>query len=214
MSSTAPKASKEASNDPEIIDFESSDEDEFADALQNNEERDVKNRGPQPDEFSDVTSKSQKTDPDRPFEEFQDAVERADNDKEAVDDPANYDPDLNEAEKEDRDAERRVREEAMTEVEREELRKKAQDLKKAGNDLYLASDLDAAVRTYTEALDTCPLTFEEDRSVYFGNRSAAYVKMVRNQDGAHFPESLTIFYFSGKKGRRDRGLLRGSKIEP
>ena len=51
-------------------------------------------------------------------------------------------------------------------------------LKKEGNELYKEKENDAAVKKYSEALDKCPLTFVDDRAVFFANRAAAKVAMV------------------------------------
>ncbi len=62
------------------------------------------------------------------------------------------------------------------------MRTLAQQIKKAGNELYLKRESVEAVEKYTEALDTCPLCFKDDRAVFFANRAAARVTLASLED--------------------------------
>ncbi len=97
---------------------------------------------------------------------------------------------------------RRKREEAMTEEEREvrstgflyakfftiflncffffsqHLKSEAAALKKEGNELYGSDRSEEAIDKYTEALEKCPLSFQEERAVFAANRAAAKFRLV------------------------------------
>ena len=51
-------------------------------------------------------------------------------------------------------------------------------MKKSANELYISSQHKEAIAIYTEALDLCPLCFEEDRAILLSNRAAAKIKLV------------------------------------
>lgn len=56
------------------------------------------------------------------------------------------------------------------------MRSEAEALKNEGNKLFLASEFHNAMRTYTQALLTCPLAFDKDRAILYANRAAASIK--------------------------------------
>ena len=61
----------------------------------------------------------------------------------------------------------------------QDLLSQATALKNEGNDLYLKEENDSACQKYSQALDTCPLEFKEERAVFLSNRAAAKKAMVR-----------------------------------
>eukprot|EP00095_Tigriopus_kingsejongensis_P001839 maker-scaffold10_size831480-snap-gene-7.20 protein:Tk01839 transcript:maker-scaffold10_size831480-snap-gene-7.20-mRNA-1 annotation:"tetratricopeptide repeat protein 1" len=110
------------------------------------------------------------------FDEFHDAVREGEADKLKrpeipEDSPAAED------EREAADKLRQERENQMTDQEREENQNQALELKKSGNEFFLAGANEEAVEKYSEALDLCPLCFSEDRAVLYGNRAAARMRM-------------------------------------
>ena len=60
----------------------------------------------------------------------------------------------------------------------QERRQDAISMKKSANELYVSSQHKEAIAIYTEALDLCPLCFEEDRAILLANRAAAKIKLV------------------------------------
>ena len=65
----------------------------------------------------------------------------------------------------------------MTDEEKATKKSEAQDLKKKGNEFYLAGENEEAIREYNHALELCPLCFKEDRSILMANKAAALIKM-------------------------------------
>lgn len=51
------------------------------------------------------------------------------------------------------------------------------ELKKSGNELYLAGENLEAIKKYDQALETCPLLYKEDRAILLANKAAASIKM-------------------------------------
>ena len=64
----------------------------------------------------------------------------------------------------------------MTDEEKSAKKSQALDLKKQGNEFYLAGDNLEAIRVYDEALEICPLSFKEDRAILLSNKAAALIK--------------------------------------
>ena len=64
----------------------------------------------------------------------------------------------------------------MTDEEKSAKKSQALDLKKQGNEFYLAGDNLEAIRVYDEALEICPLCFKEDRAILLSNKAAALIK--------------------------------------
>ena len=65
---------------------------------------------------------------------------------------------------------------SMTDEEKSAKKSQALDLKKQGNEFYLAGDNLEAIRVYEEALEICPLYFKEDRAILLSNKAAALIK--------------------------------------
>ena len=166
--------------EPKIIDYDSdaSAEEEFSDAVEK----------PPVSESSNLTSEESRPCPGPSKSDFEvdwmkeDAAEEA-----AFKDAFETHSDKEEDSAKDDDDDRidheqalKEREEAeskLTADELDERRTRAKNLKKEGNDLYLASENSDAKLKYNEALDICPLQFKEDRAILFANRAAAVLKM-------------------------------------
>ena len=80
----------------------------------------------------------------------------------------------------------------MTEDEKSDRKSQAQDLKKQGNEFYLAGENEAAINQYNQALEICPLCFSEDRSILMANKAAALIKMDQKVEKKR-PKNLTKF---------------------
>uniref|UniRef100_A0A914W4B7 Tetratricopeptide repeat protein 1 n=1 Tax=Plectus sambesii TaxID=2011161 RepID=A0A914W4B7_9BILA len=108
-------------------------------------------------------------------------LKRLNNEPGAFDDPAEGAADSSASEAPSTSAdlllERRQREDALTEEEREALRVEAESEKATGNGAFGRGEFGPAVEAYTRALDKCPLQFATDRSVYLSNRAAAFIKL-------------------------------------
>lgn len=66
----------------------------------------------------------------------------------------------------------------LTEAEREEKLKEAQDFKATGNQLFKEEKYTEALEEYTKALRACPVENNKDRAVFYSNRAICYFKMV------------------------------------
>ncbi|KAI6179409.1 Tetratricopeptide repeat protein 1 [Aphelenchoides besseyi] len=73
--------------------------------------------------------------------------------------------------------ERQTREDAMDDSELAQLQETATKIKTDGNQKFAEGDYKNAVILYTEALDTCPLKYKDDRSILLSNRAAANIKL-------------------------------------
>ncbi|KAI6203520.1 TPR Domain containing protein [Aphelenchoides besseyi] len=73
--------------------------------------------------------------------------------------------------------ERQTREDAMDDSELAQLQETATKIKTDGNRKFGEGDYKDALVFYTEALDTCPLKYKDDRSVLLSNRAAANIKL-------------------------------------
>jgi len=76
----------------------------------------------------------------------------------------------------DEDAQRREEEDRLSQDEKQDRRSRGMALKKEGNDFYLAGENAQAITKYEEALELCPLIYDEDRAVFYANLAAAHVK--------------------------------------
>lgn len=78
---------------------------------------------------------------------------------------------------------RREYEATLTPTELTAKKDEATVLKAKGNDLFKTEDYTAAVETYTEAIELCPLNCVEEKSVLHGNRAAANLQL-NNKEAA------------------------------
>ncbi|GFW72750.1 tetratricopeptide repeat protein 1 [Trichonephila clavipes] len=60
------------------------------------------------------------------------------------------------------------------------LKDEAISLKNKGNEHFKKAEYKEAVNLYTQALNTCPLKFENDRSILYANRAAARISLEKN----------------------------------
>ena len=51
-------------------------------------------------------------------------------------------------------------------------------MKESGNKLIRNNEYKESIAVYTDALNVCPLCFNEDRSILFANRAVAKLKLV------------------------------------
>ena len=139
--------------EPKVIDYESESDEDFSDAFENPIEN------PQ-----DYVKTGTNSDTKNPHDEFFDVPEwresKKDEQKSDNEDPESETEATKQDAEEQQLKERLEREEKLTPEEKESLKSKAVDLKKAGNELYLAGENSEAVKKYTEALETCPLSFK------------------------------------------------------
>lgn len=98
-------------------------------------------------------------------DEFHDAVDEHDTDDTNLD--AKFEDALTLHESE---------EENLTEEEKLANKEKSEALKKDGNDAFKVGDYAKSIELYTEALNICPKAFENERSILFANRGAAYIR--------------------------------------
>lgn len=83
--------------------------------------------------------------------------------------------------------------ETLTEEEIAERKLKSDSLKADGNTAYKSADYEKAVQLYTEALDICPKSLKEERSVLYSNRSAANLQQdLKDQAITDCTESLKL----------------------
>lgn len=74
---------------------------------------------------------------------------------------------------------KRIQEESL--LSEEQLNEKfnsACDIKLEGNTQYNSSNWEEAIFSYTKALEICPLKFTAERSKFYSNRAACYMKIV------------------------------------
>lgn len=71
-----------------------------------------------------------------------------------------------------------LKNEQLSEEEKQERLAEALGYKQNGNDLYKQDKFLEALELYTKALRTCPSDFSKERSVFYSNRSLCFMKMV------------------------------------
>lgn len=69
----------------------------------------------------------------------------------------------------------------LSETEKQALLDTAQTLKSKGNDLFKSGAYMDAICIYTEGLQTCPLSYNVERSVLYANRAAAKSKCLEKE---------------------------------
>ncbi|GAB1597353.1 tetratricopeptide repeat protein 1-like [Argonauta hians] len=73
-------------------------------------------------------------------------------------------------------------EETLSDEEKKERQEQAQKHKENGNKEFKAGNFQEAVKLYSKALQTCPLTFTKDRAIMYSNRAAGFMKMQKNKN--------------------------------
>lgn len=74
---------------------------------------------------------------------------------------------------------KRIQEESLlTEEQLNEKFDTACNLKLEGNTQFKSSNWEEAIFSYTKALEVCPLKYGSERSKFFSNRAACYMKLV------------------------------------
>jgi len=159
------------------LNSDSDNELEFCDALENTDKTGIR------DELSDIKIKRTINEDRKIDNEYnRDAFDDGDDDlyKDAEDDD-DSDHKLNDAELRDRKSEelqrRKEAEDRLSEETKQERRQDALNMKKSANELYVNSQHKEAIAMYSEALELCPLCFEEDRAILLSNRAAAKIKL-------------------------------------
>lgn len=61
------------------------------------------------------------------------------------------------------------------------LHKEAEVFKQNGNDFFKSGQYKESALEYTQALRTCPLSFQQDRAIFYSNRAAAKMKLVSRE---------------------------------
>ncbi|XP_057668945.1 tetratricopeptide repeat protein 1 [Diorhabda carinulata] len=69
----------------------------------------------------------------------------------------------------------------LTDEEKEQRHEKALELKNKGNEQFKSGLHLESVYTYTEALKLCPLSYENDRSIFYANRAASKISLARKE---------------------------------
>lgn len=105
--------------------------------------------------------------------------------------------------------ERRKREKTMSEEKIEERRVLANLIKQQANRLFWLGDLEAAVKSYTEALDVCPLKLRKERMVLYSNRAQCYL-LLRDPD-ATIRDSTRALCLSNPANSHGKSLWRRSQ---
>ncbi|GBM58329.1 Tetratricopeptide repeat protein 1 [Araneus ventricosus] len=62
------------------------------------------------------------------------------------------------------------------------LKDEAITLKSKGNDCFKNAEYKEAVNFYTQALNTCPLKYQNDRSILYANRAAARISLDKKEE--------------------------------
>ncbi|XP_031559515.1 tetratricopeptide repeat protein 1-like [Actinia tenebrosa] len=73
-------------------------------------------------------------------------------------------------------------EQPLSEEQKEERKKKAQEYKTKGNEYFKKSEYPEARELYTTAIRTCPPEFKSDKAIFYSNRAACLVKMELYKD--------------------------------
>ncbi|CAF0855799.1 unnamed protein product [Brachionus calyciflorus] len=74
-----------------------------------------------------------------------------------------------------------LKNEQLTNEQKEERLKEAQEHKTIGNDLFKQEKYLEALESYTKSLRVCPLDFAKERSIFYSNRSACFFKIKDNE---------------------------------
>lgn len=69
------------------------------------------------------------------------------------------------------------REASMPESDKEKYRQEAVELKIEGNKEFSIENYAKSINLYTEALNICPISYKDDRSIFYCNRAAAKIKI-------------------------------------
>ncbi|XWS21266.1 hypothetical protein CRYUN_Cryun30bG0041000 [Craigia yunnanensis] len=105
--------------------------------------------------------------------------------------------------------ERRKREKTISEEKVEERRVLANLIKQQANHMFWLGDVEAAVKSYTEALDACPLKFRKERMVLYSNRAQCYL-LLRDPDSA-IRDSTRALCLSNPANSHGKSLWRRSQ---
>ncbi|XP_021284780.1 uncharacterized protein LOC110416953 [Herrania umbratica] len=105
--------------------------------------------------------------------------------------------------------ERRKREKVMSEEKVEERRVLGNLIKQQANHLFWLGDVEAAVKSYTEALDACPLKLRKERMVLYSNRAQCYL-MLGDPDAA-IRDSTRALCLSNPANSHGKSLWRRSQ---
>ncbi|KAK6245949.1 hypothetical protein QQP08_023271 [Theobroma cacao] len=105
--------------------------------------------------------------------------------------------------------ERRKREKVMSEEKVEERRVLGNLIKQQANHMFWLGDVEAAVKSYTEALDACPLKLRKERMVLYSNRAQCYL-MLRDPDAA-IRDSTRALCLSNPANSHGKSLWRRSQ---
>ncbi|XP_055989075.1 tetratricopeptide repeat protein 1 [Sorex fumeus] len=69
----------------------------------------------------------------------------------------------------------------MPEEEKQKRREESTRLKEQGNEQFRKADYSEAENSYSQALQTCPCCFQQERSILFSNRAAARMKQDKKE---------------------------------
>ncbi|XP_022772230.1 uncharacterized protein LOC111314881 [Durio zibethinus] len=105
--------------------------------------------------------------------------------------------------------ERRRREKTMSEEKVEERRVLTNLIKQQANHMFWLGDVEAAVKSYTEALDACPLKLRKERMVLYSNRAQCYL-LLRDPD-ATIRDSTRALCLSNPANSHGKSLWRRSQ---
>ncbi|GIY83832.1 tetratricopeptide repeat protein 1 [Caerostris darwini] len=70
----------------------------------------------------------------------------------------------------------------LSEDELKRLRQDSLNLKSMGNDCFKKAEYKESANLYTQALNTCPLKFQNDRSILYANRAAARIVLEKKEE--------------------------------
>ncbi|XP_023217175.1 tetratricopeptide repeat protein 1-like [Centruroides sculpturatus] len=70
----------------------------------------------------------------------------------------------------------------MSDTEKLEAKEEALDLKKSGNTYFKDEKYTEAVKEYTKALNICPLSFSNERSILYANRAACRARLNEKEE--------------------------------
>lgn len=76
------------------------------------------------------------------------------------------------------------REVGLMDEEKQKLKERVTELKNEGNTLFKSEEYQKAMLNYTQALQICPLAFNEDRAILYANRAAAKAKYMDDKESA------------------------------